>query len=122
VLFGDVSQPGHLSAAGVGDQDVEAAAAFGDRDVQRVKGGQVGDVAHDTNDVAVDVGDGGINHVLAAPGQVDLRLPSAAKRRAVSSPIPALPPVTSATLPSSCPMVISSRLSLKAKLVVLDGR
>ena len=43
MLFGDVSQPGHLSAAGVGDQDVEAAAAFGDRGVQRVKGGQVGD-------------------------------------------------------------------------------
>lgn len=108
MLFGDVSQPCQLSAAGVGDQDVEAAAAFGDRSVQRVEGGQVGDVAHDTNDVAVDVGDGGINHVLAAPGQVDLRT-------FCGEAASCLRPDTGASsgderyLPSSCPIVISSR-------------
>jgi hypothetical protein len=41
-----------LSAAGVGDQDAEAAAPFGDRGVERVEGGQVGDIAHDTDDLS----------------------------------------------------------------------
>ena len=73
VLLGDLLQGGELAAAGVGEEHVDAPVVAGHGRVEPVQVGQVGDVALHAGRAVADLGHGGVERVLAAAGDEDVR-------------------------------------------------
>ena len=102
--LGDLPQRDKLAAARVGEEDVDAALLLLDDRVKPIEVCQDRDIAWDHGDPRPERLHRRVELGLAASRDEDVRAPSRANRCAVASPIPLLPPVTTATFPSSLPM------------------
>src|SRR6266852_130891 len=108
-LVADLAEGRVPRDARIREQDVEPPLFTLDLAEEAVEVGMVRNAAPDTGDVVPDLLDGRRQLRLTASSDEHVRAPSPTNCSAAASPIPLLPPVTSAILPSSFPMSCSLR-------------
>jgi hypothetical protein len=104
VVLGDFSQCGEFADAGIGEQDVDTACLVLYQVINPVKVGEVRRVGADGYGVRADFRRCSIEFRLTAAGNEDVGA-FRRERLAVANPMPLLPPVTTATLASSFPLI-----------------
>jgi hypothetical protein len=104
LLRRDLGEKRGFADRGVGDQDVEPASLVTDDRVQPVQSPRL-DTSAVTAVAASPIVAAAVSSVSLFRPVMKTCAPSAAKRWATASPIPRLPPATSATFPSSAPMI-----------------
>ncbi len=102
MLLGDLLKSGELTAARVGEQYVDGPVLLGDSRVEAVDVREVCDVAPDSGGFPTDFDQRGVESLLPA-ARDNTCAPSRANRLAVASPIPLLPPVTTAVSRQAVP-------------------
>ena len=105
LFLGDFAHRREFRDAGIRKHDVELPFSRLDLREQAIEVGELGDVALNAGDVAADLFLRRIEFCWRRP-VMKTYAPSATNRFAVASPMPLLPPVTSATLPSSFPLIV----------------
>jgi len=97
VLLGYFTELSNLVECSIDEQDIDAACPFLNGFVEQVNIGELRSVAWNGGDLAADLSNRLIQFRSAA-AVINTCAPSAAKRLAAPMPMPALPPVTTATL------------------------
>src|SRR5882762_1171995 len=100
MLFGDGPKGNKFANAGVSENNIDSPLRVRDGLVETIKVGQFGNVSLNAGNVAADCLHGLVEFFLAATRDEDIRT-LLTKSVAVANPIPSVPPVMTATLPSS---------------------
>src|SRR6267143_1447218 len=100
MLFGDGRKGNKFANAGVSENIIDSPLRVRDGLVETIKVGQFGNVSLNARNVAADCLHGLVEFFLAATRDEDIRT-LLTKSVAVANPIPSVPPVMTATLPSS---------------------
>src|SRR5712691_8867602 len=98
MLFGDGPKGNKFAKAGVGENNIDLPLHLRDNLVKTIKVSQLGNVSLNSRNVGADCLHGLVEFLLAAARDEDI---SSTNRFAVANPIPSVPPVMTAVLPSS---------------------
>src|SRR5882724_9037704 len=100
MLFGDRPKGNKFGNAGVGENDIDPPLHFRDGLVKTIKVGEFGNVALNARNIAPDRLHGLVEFFWRRP-VMKTSAPSLTKSLAAANPIPSVPPVITAVLPSS---------------------
>ena len=100
MLFGNDPKGNEFAHAGIRENNVDSPLHLGDGLVKTIKVGQLGDVALNSRNVCADCLHGLVGFLLATTRYEDIGT-LFDEKFAVANPIPSVPPVMTAVLPSS---------------------
>src|SRR6267143_6878379 len=108
MLFGDGPKGNKFANAGVGENNIDSPFHLRDGLVKTIKVSQLGNVSLNSRNVGSDCLHGLVEFLLPTPRDEDIST-SLTKSFAVANPIPSVPPVMTAILPSSFLDIVSLR-------------
>src|ERR1700674_1511003 len=106
MLLGDNPKGNKFANAGVGENNIDSPLRVRDGLVETIKVGQFGNVSLNAGNVAADCLTASSSSFWRRP-VMKTYAPSLTKSFAVANPIPSVPPVMTATFPSSLPMIVT---------------